>query len=294
MFNSIRRTLISALIVLLTVGASVAAATGFDDFPLSPLRSSISDDSSSMTSTSTADTLPDDSGNHADITVPDSNSPHSNSPDSNSPDSNSPDSNGDTSTTNAKRTISEVGSPTGESTTYDVAEVGTVSVAQGDGILHVTSTTSVSGWSIYVERSDAIEVEVSFRGPDGRVDFKAELERGEVRIRVRDRRLEGPSGGSSGSGDSSSSGKSSSDDPQSPTTPEEVRTVDGEGGSVTARSSGDNIILVTASPHTGWSIDIRDAGPDRVEVRFEKGGSETRIRMEASNGIVSVDLDSRR
>jgi len=70
-----------------------------------------------------------------------------------------------------------------------VAEVGTVSITESGGQLHVTDSTSIDGWTIHVERTDSIEVEVSFRGADGRVDFKAELEHGEVRIRVRDRRL---------------------------------------------------------------------------------------------------------
>jgi len=40
-------------------------------------------------------------------------------------------------------------------------------------------------------------------------------------------------------------------------------------------------------------MDIRNAGPNRVEVRFEKGSAENRIRLEVQGGMVTVDLEDR-
>jgi len=276
MFSSIRRTLISATVVLLMIGGSVAAAAGFDGLPLASLAPSFSDDSPSTTST-----VPgaDDSSSSTTSTVPGIG------------DNSSSTSSSSTTSTSTTSTIPAGNDSLGESTTHQVAEVGTVSIAEGGGVLHVTDTTSIDGWSIHVERADAIEVEVSFRGPDGRVDFKAELEHGEIRVRVRDRRLDS-SGGSSGSDDSvGSSNSGGSDDSQSASTLDEVRTIESSGGTVTARATGNDIILVTATPNEGWSMDIKKAGPDRVEVRFEKGSTENRIRLEVHGGMVTVDLE---
>jgi len=287
MLNSIRRTLISATAVLLMIGGSVAAATGFDGLPLASLAPSFSDDSpsttsavpgaddSSLSTSSTSTTLPDDRGGSTPGVDDNSSSTSSSSTTS-------------TSTTN---TLPAGANSLGESTTHQVAGVGTVSIVEGGGLLHVTDTTSIDGWSTHVERADAIEVEVSFRGPDGRVDFKAELEHDEIRIRVRDRRLE-TSGGSSGPDDSvGSSNSRGSDDSQSASTLDEVRTIDSSGGTVTARATGSDIILVAATPNEGWSMEIKKAGPDRVEVRFEKGSAENRIRLEVQGGMVTVDLE---
>lgn len=71
-----------------------------------------------------------------------------------------------------------------------VAEVGTVAVTATGAILEVTDTTAMADWHPIVEFAHGRDVEVSFRNGSARVDLNVELEDGEMRIRVRDRRVE--------------------------------------------------------------------------------------------------------
>ena len=321
MFSSVRNIIISAVMALLLIGSSVAAATGFEAFSFSSSEPSV-DDSPSLSSSS--DSLSDVSGSDSssdDISTSsssssgddDSSGNSQNSSSDSSTDSSSSSSSDDSASSSS--TSADDASST-EPVTYDVAEVGTVTVAQGDGLLHVTDTTlaegmEAAGWSVVIERADAIEVEVSFRGL-GRVDFKAEIEHGEVRIRVRDRRLEDSGSGSSNSGSSNSddssnsshssgsnsdgshsSGQSDSEVTQTSPASTDTRTANGVGGTVIVESTGTELSLTTATPNTGWSMDVRDSGPARVDVRFEKGNSETHIRFEISGGTVTVKVEER-
>jgi len=72
--------------------------------------------------------------------------------------------------------------------TRDAAGVGTVTVAASGLSVRLVGSTATQGWSAVVERSSGQQVEVSFRGPEGRVDVHAEVDDGQLRIRVRDRR----------------------------------------------------------------------------------------------------------
>jgi hypothetical protein len=47
-----------------------------------------------------------------------------------------------------------------------------------------------------------------------------------------------------------------------------------DGGVVVVSCTGEIASLVAASPAVGWSVDVREAGPERVEVRFELAGAE--------------------
>jgi hypothetical protein len=44
------------------------------------------------------------------------------------------------------------------------------------------------------------------------------------------------------------------------------------GGTVAVRCDGAAVKLSYATPRPGWSTQVRDAGPDEVRVRFERGG----------------------
>jgi hypothetical protein len=62
-------------------------------------------------------------------------------------------------------------------------------------------------------------------------------------------------------------------------------------GSISVRFSNGTLTLLHVSPGKGFAEDVRDRGPDRVEVRFTRGGSETsRIEIRVENGqLVRID-----
>ncbi|MEO2124779.1 MAG: hypothetical protein ABGX65_01055, partial [Acidimicrobiales bacterium] len=82
--------------------------------------------------------------------------------------------------------------PIPASQTFDVLEVGTVTIGRGDDAqLAVLETTTTTGWAVSIDQAEEPgEVSVTFRNNDDRVDFKASVEDGQLRIRVRDRRID--------------------------------------------------------------------------------------------------------
>jgi hypothetical protein len=61
-----------------------------------------------------------------------------------------------------------------------------------------------------------------------------------------------------------------------------------DGGTVAVSCTGQAAALVYATPAAGWSVEVRDSGPDRVRVRFElRGDGEERevdVRAECPAG----------
>ena len=100
------------------------------------------------------------------------------------------------------------GDPFGEAVTYQAGDGGTVTIASDGAILTIVSVDPADDWTTEIEVSAGREVEVDFRNGIRRIQFNAELEDGEVRIRVRDRIVDDQSG-SADDGASNNSGPSS-------------------------------------------------------------------------------------
>ncbi len=109
-----------------------------------------------------------------------------------------------------------------------------------------------------------------------------------------------PSGGATSPSASSAPqpGRSSAPTSQS-------RTWQGPAGTVTTRCSGPRISLASASPRDGWGMEIDKRGPQEVEVKFDRGetdsedsdGSEggereTEVRARCRGGAPSYDVRS--
>ncbi|HEY3673263.1 MAG TPA: hypothetical protein VGN51_20170 [Acidimicrobiia bacterium] len=56
------------------------------------------------------------------------------------------------------------------------------------------------------------------------------------------------------------------------------------GGSIVVRLADGAASLVSDSPAAGYSAEVHDNGPSRVEVRFSNGNTEWRIRVDVVNG----------
>lgn len=77
------------------------------------------------------------------------------------------------------------------------------------------------------------------------------------------------------------------------------RTWTGPAGVVTVECRGGAIALVGAYPSAdGYVVEVKDRGPDRVEVEFEgrseQEGAETRVRAECGAGGPVLEVDQER
>jgi hypothetical protein len=52
-----------------------------------------------------------------------------------------------------------------------------------------------------------------------------------------------------------------------------------------------NVWLVGAVPSVGFTTDVENAGPEKVEVEFDSEGSESKFRAFFEGGQLIVDID---
>ncbi|MFQ5557108.1 MAG: hypothetical protein ACE5GB_06330, partial [Acidimicrobiales bacterium] len=75
--------------------------------------------------------------------------------------------------------------------TFQVLDAGSVTIeSDGTGGVVVVDAAATDGWAAEIETDEPGEAGVNFRSDDDRVDFRAEVEDGALRVRVRDRRTE--------------------------------------------------------------------------------------------------------
>ena len=68
------------------------------------------------------------------------------------------------------------------------------------------------------------------------------------------------------------------------------RSYSSAGGSIVVRLLDGQASLVSSSPSPGFSAEVSDNGPTRVEVRFSNGQTEWRIRVDVVNGELVPDI----
>jgi len=62
------------------------------------------------------------------------------------------------------------------------------------------------------------------------------------------------------------------------------------GGSVTVTAANGAITLASSAPAAGFTQEVHDNGPTRVEVRFDNGQTEWRVRVDLVNGQLVPDV----
>lgn len=79
-----------------------------------------------------------------------------------------------------------------------------------------------------------------------------------------------------------------------PTTPPDavVRTWPVEGGTVSASCTGAAISLLYATASDGWAYEVKDQGPEHVEVELESGDAETHVRAACVGGVPEMSLEA--
>lgn len=73
-----------------------------------------------------------------------------------------------------------------DGTTYEAGEAGTVTVVEDGGVLSITETTTADGWMADIDDPQGREVEVDFTDGAREIDFDAQLDDGQIRIRLHD------------------------------------------------------------------------------------------------------------
>ncbi len=78
------------------------------------------------------------------------------------------------------------------------------------------------------------------------------------------------------------------------TVPNYTKTYDVEdAGTVTIRVTGDDVTFAGAVAKEGWTVKVKDYGPDEVEVRFENNdddGDEITFKAEVNDGELKVSI----
>ena len=76
-----------------------------------------------------------------------------------------------------------------------------------------------------------------------------------------------------------------------PAAEEVVRTWRVNGGTVGAACRGSVISLLYATPADGWTLEIKDTGPNRVEVEFDRRERETKVRASCASGTPAASIE---
>lgn len=98
------------------------------------------------------------------------------------------------------------------------------------------------------------------------------------------------SGKAAGSGSAASSGDGTSATPTTAPTVAEEHPYSSAGGSIVVSFSNGQVSLVSNAPADGFSAEVHDNGPTRVEVRFTNGQTEWRIRVDVVNGQLVPEI----
>ena len=69
--------------------------------------------------------------------------------------------------------------------TYSAGAAGSVTVSSNGTTLTVVSVSPASGWTPEVETASGPQVEVTFENGNDRIDFKAEINNGQIVTEVR-------------------------------------------------------------------------------------------------------------
>jgi hypothetical protein len=70
-----------------------------------------------------------------------------------------------------------------------------------------------------------------------------------------------------------------------------TRTYSSAGGSITVSWSGTSFSLVSISPASGYTADIKDNAWDRIRVEFENDDNDYRIEVRLNDGSIRVRID---
>ena len=205
-----------------------------------------------------------------------------------------------------------------ETVVYEVGDAGFVTVTSEGSTLSIVVAEAAEGWTAEIEVASGPEVEADFRNGTRRIQFNAELEDGQVKVRVRERADDNVSTDSSMStatttpDDSSTTPTTTPDDSSTPSTtiPDDSSTTSttvpttgdasassvtytaGDGGTVTVASNGSSLTIVSVNAAAGWSYEVEVAAGLEVEADFRNGTRRIQFNAQLEDGEVRIRVRS--
>ncbi|MGV8964813.1 MAG: hypothetical protein ACOH2F_00915 [Cellulomonas sp.] len=73
-----------------------------------------------------------------------------------------------------------------------------------------------------------------------------------------------------------------------------ARTWNVSGGQVSVECRGAQIVLLSATPQSGWSVDVQHGGPDEIEVKFRQREADTSVHAVCVGGVPEMTGDNAR
>ena len=58
------------------------------------------------------------------------------------------------------------------------------------------------------------------------------------------------------------------------------------------RCSGNAVSLVYATPATGWRLETEGTGPDVLQVKFVRDGTETQLHVVCQSGVAQAEIET--
>jgi hypothetical protein len=184
----------------------------------------------------------------------------------------------------------------GTETTYEVGDAGTVTVTNDGTQLEILSVVQNAGWQIEIEVATGREVEVDFRNGTRRIQFNAELEDGEIRIRAQERVVAATNTTQSTTSTTAATQTTGSTAPATVASSSATGTTTyqaGAAGTVTISSDGSQLTITAVDAADGWSHEIEVRTGREVEMDFRRGGDRVQFNAELEDGQVRVRVRNR-
>ncbi len=168
--------------------------------------------------------------------------------------------------------------PAGEEVVFAAGDAGTVTIGSDGTSLMVVAVAPAAGWNFEIETPMGREVEVDFRDGTRKIKFDAELENGEIRVRVREETDDRDDDG---------------DDTTAPSQDGIQVIAAGPAGTVTVEIAGNVLTVVSIDVADGWTYDVRTEG-DEVKVEFRNAdGTEIEVEAELEHGLLEVKVETK-
>lgn len=189
-------------------------------------------------------------------------------------------------------TIANEAAVAGTEAVYEVGDAGTVTITNDGTQLDIVSVNQNDGWVIEIETATGREVEVDFRMGTRRIQFDAELEDGEIRVRARERVVAATTNTTNATTATTEAAGTAPDVSSDPATGSVTHQA-GAAGTVTISDDGSQLTITAVDAADGWSHEIEVQVGREVEMDFRNGEERVQFNAELEDGEVRVRVRTR-
>ena len=190
-------------------------------------------------------------------------------------------------------TVASEAAVAGTETVYEVGDAGTVTITNDGTQLEIVSVDQNDGWLIEIEMATGREVEVDFRSGTRRIQFNAELEDGEIRVRARERVVAATTNTTQSTTATTQATTATTATAASTSANGTVTYEAGAAGTVTISNDGSQLTITAVDAADGWSHEIEVQVGREVEMDFRNGGDRVQFNAELEDGEVRVRVRTR-